>query len=245
MPKVLTDYIKHNGFDALANKLSIVSKRHTKYPNLVLLKYHMLESPMEHPVVQKCRGIILDEADNWRVVSYGYDKFFNQGGAHAAEIDWSTAKVFDKLDGSIMTLYHYDGEWQVASSGVPDATGQMMGSTITFHDLFWQVWNALNYHLPKDTDCCYMFELMTPYNRVVVEHKTSDIVLHGVRRLTDERELNPIVEGHLNNWHTVKVLSLESWDEVLAATTELDPMDAEGYVVCDANYNRQKVSLGR
>lgn len=237
----IVEYIKQNGLDALSENLGIKVKRHKDFNNLVLLKYDQLNSPNAHPVVVECRGIILDEANDWAVVSYPYNRFFNYGEGHAADIDWSSARVYEKLDGSLMTLYYYAGEWRVASSGRPDACGEVMGTTTTFSELFWKVWNQLDYQLPTDTDCCYMFEMMTPHNRVVVRHPMSRIVLHGGRCLSDFRELNPVVEARRYGWECVQIHQLQSWDDIMAAAKELDPMESEGYVVCDANYNRVKV----
>src|SRR5689334_3182288 len=59
------------------------------------------------------------------------------GEKWADEIDWATATVYEKLDGSLVTLYwcaaprchphittsRYEQEWNVSSSGVPDASG--------------------------------------------------------------------------------------------------------------------------
>jgi len=242
MAKILVDYIKNNGLEALEKNYHIHIKRHKTYDNLVLLKYNQIESPLGVPVVQKCRGIILDEANDWRVVSYPYDKFFNQQEGHAAQIDWDTARVYEKLDGSIITLYWYDGEWRIASSGLPDASGEVMGTDTTFAGLFWKVWDKLGYTTDHaDKGCCYMFELMTPYNRIVVRHKTSNIVLHGCRRMSDLGELNPVVEAHHNGWECVKIHPLQNWDEIIECAKTLDPMESEGYVVCDANYNRVKL----
>lgn len=60
---------------------------------------------MKEPIVQECRGLILDEAEGWRVVCMPYKKFFNFGEDCCADIDWSTAKVQEKLDGSLISLY--------------------------------------------------------------------------------------------------------------------------------------------
>jgi hypothetical protein len=197
---------------------------------------------MKEKIVQQCRGIILDANDNWRVVSYPYDKFFNYDEPNAVEVDWNTVRIYEKLDGSLMTLYHYDGQWHVASSGLADASGEVMGRPdLTFADLFWKVWRELDYNLPKDTGVCYIFELMTPFNRIVVRHLTNRLVFHGARRLSDLRELSPIVEGHLNGWETVSVFPLDSWEEIISASESLDPMKGEGFVIADANYNRVKV----
>lgn len=242
MVDVLLDYIRTNGLDKLTEKLAIKVKRHKEFNNLVLLKYNQLDSPMGNPVVQKCRGIILDEDADWNIVSYPYDKFFNHGEGHAADIDWSTARVYEKLDGSLMTLYYYDSKWRIASSGMPDASGTMLGTDTTFEDLFWKTWKSLEYQLPIDKAlCCYMFELMTPFNRVVVRHKESRIVLHGARCMGTLQELNPVVVAHQNEWECSKIHSLESWDDIIEASRELDPMESEGYVVCDTDYNRVKV----
>jgi len=241
MADLVQEFLRNNSVERLESRFNIKSKRHKQYPNLTLFKYDQLNSPMGSPLVQQCRGLILDEDDDWAVVSYPYDKFFNYGEGHADEIDWSTARVYEKLDGSLMTLYYYDKHWHVASSGMPDAGGEVMGTTTTFRDLFWKTWKDLRYQLPRDKNYCFMFEMMTPYNRIVVRHKESRIVLHGARRLTDFRELNPVVEAHHNGWECVPIYPLGSWDDIELAARELDPMESEGYVVCDAQYNRVKV----
>jgi hypothetical protein len=104
-------------------RFAVRAKRHGKHSNLVQLKYSQIGSPMHEPIVQECRGLVLDEAERWRVVCRAYDKFFNIGEPNATEIDWPAARVYEKLDGSLMTLYRYGGAWHVASSGVPDASG--------------------------------------------------------------------------------------------------------------------------
>ena len=39
------------------------------------------------------------------------------------KINWKTARVYEKIDGSLMTLYFYDNKWIISSSGKPDADG--------------------------------------------------------------------------------------------------------------------------
>lgn len=114
--------------DDLLREHGIKSRRHSKHENLVLLKYNQVESDFRKPIVRECRGLVLDEADDWRVVCRAFDKFFNYGEPGAAEIDWGTARVQEKLDGSLTTLYSYAGRWHVATSGSPDAAGDVHGS---------------------------------------------------------------------------------------------------------------------
>lgn len=234
-------FIEAHGLAMLVERYHIAAKRHPRYPNLVFLKYDQIESPMAEPICQECRGLILDEADGWRVVSYPFRKFFNYGEGHAPAIDWRTARVYEKLDGSLMTLYWYDGAWQVASNGTPDAGGDVWGHSGTFAHLFWQVWYRQWYWTPSDQSLCYMFELMTPHNRVVVPHSASRLVCIGARDVRDGREVRPEDLGRTYGWEFVKSYPFYSIDDCLAAARALNPMQSEGYVVCDASFNRVKV----
>ena len=244
----LQKFLQTNKPEEMTAKYGVAVKRHPKYPNLVLFKYSQIESPMGEKIVQECRGIILDESKNWSVVSYPYNKFFNHGEGHAAPIDWASARVFEKVDGSLMTLYWYDNQWQVASSGSPDAGGEVYGTNISFKDLFWKVWNELGYKFPDGAwmDLCFMFELCTPYNKIVVQHTKNRIVFHGGRYLIPEEYKELPYNGILgmsmaHGWEVVKSYPLGNIDDVLKTLESIPPTEGEGYVVCDANFNRIKV----
>jgi len=75
----LVEFLRREGIDAVKTKFSVATCRHKKHPHLVLFKYDQINSPFNSKVVKNCRGIILDESDDWRIVSYPYDKFFNVG----------------------------------------------------------------------------------------------------------------------------------------------------------------------
>lgn len=236
-------FIREHGLSSLTDRFAIIAKRHGEFPNLVFLKYNQIESPMAEPVVQECRGLILDEADDWRVVSFPFRKFFNYGEGHAAAIDWQTASVYEKLDGSLMTLYWYRGEWRVASNGLPDASGSVYGHDGTFADLFWETWNHMGLELPP-AQCraeCFMFELMTPHNRVVVPHTESKLVCIGGRNLATLAERNAIYLGGVFDWPLVRSLPIRTVADCVAAAEAINPMESEGFVVCDGNFNRVKV----
>ena len=104
----LQQYLREHGLEKLIADYSIKAVTHKQYPHLISLKYSQIDSPMGEKIVQQCRGIVLDRSNNWEIVSYPYDKFFNYGEGngevfYSAAIDWSTAKVYEKLDGSLMT----------------------------------------------------------------------------------------------------------------------------------------------
>jgi hypothetical protein len=215
--------------------------------HLVSLKYDMIESDFSLPLVRECRGLVLDESDNWAVVARPFDKFFNLGESKAATIDWTTAKVQEKLDGSLILLYYYAPweAWLVGTSGTPDASGTVSGADFTFEQLFWRVFMDLGYQLPdpeRAKEWCFMFELCTAYNRVVVRHERQRLVLLGARR-KDGLEVDAPFANHFLDlmYEEVRQFRLHREHEVISTLATMNPVKQEGYVVCDAQFNRVKV----
>ncbi len=228
----------------LEQRFAIKARRHGEFPNLVLLKYDQIESPFREEIVQDCRGIILDERDNWAVVCMTYRKFFNLGETHAAALDWSTAAVYEKLDGSLIQLYYYAGDWRVATSGTPDANCQVGDfATTTFESLFWKTAYERGHFQrePLDPGYCYAFELCTPLNRVVVHHDKPEIWLHGVRRLDSLQEESPGRHAPILGVPLARTFPLQTAFGCGQAATRLNPLVQEGYVAVDGAFNRVKI----
>ena len=118
---------------------------------------------------RECRGIVLDTKKNFSVVAMAYEKFFNLHEKYfdPSNFNWSDFRVYEKLDGSICTLYYYGNEWHIASSSTPNSSGTLSGQT-TQSQLFWQIWKELNYKLPSDTNLCYTFELMSKDHVIII-----------------------------------------------------------------------------
>jgi len=231
-------YLRDGGkLEDLTANYGISCTRHNKYNNLILFKYDQINSPPAHPLVVNARGLILDENDNWRVICARFNRFFNYGEGHAAQIDWTTARVQEKVDGTLMTLYHYDGKWHVATSGMPDASGQCGDWQFSFAELFWKTFNEMGLSVPKNTDYCPSFELTSQFNRVVVPHKDARLTLIG---MFDRNTLNEFID-HETTYPMVKSYKLSSFDDILASFAGIDPLSQEGYVVVDGNFNRVKI----
>jgi hypothetical protein len=234
------------GLEQVIAQYSLKASRSAKYPGLVHLSY-TFDSPMNVPAVQQCRGLIIRE-DDFTIVAYPYNKFFNLHEGNAAPIDWKTACVQEKLDGSLIILWHYQGAWHVSTSGSIDASGEVNDFGFTFEELFWKTWVDLDYDLEDVfTDFTYMFELMTPYNQIVVKHPKSRIVLHGARSLkADMKEFDPefftTADAGLGyNWVRAETYPLHTVEEVLAAADKVNPKFGEGFVVSDKDFNRIKI----
>jgi hypothetical protein len=216
--------------------------------SLASLMYDPAESPMRDPLVQQCHGMVVD-VDRRRVVAWPYNKFWNHGEAGAETIDWATARVQEKLDGSLMLAYSVDGDWRVASSGHPTAGGPFGARSYTFRDAFWQVSLDLGVSVSYlDPAVTYMLELCHAPNRIVVRHERPRLVLHGARDLVSGREL-PRVELEASagaaRCEVVREFSISSIADCLAAAEALDPLQQEGFVVVDAGFHRVKVKCPR
>jgi hypothetical protein len=227
----------------LEAKYAISMRRGIKHPNACSFKYSQIESPFAEPIVRQCRGIVLDEADNWRCVSRAFDKFFNHGEGLAADINWQTARVQEKVDGSLCSLYWYAGAWHCATTGTPDGAGEVNGFGVSFSDLFFRTFDESDLELPPDDPgVCLFFELTSPMNRVVVRHDKASLTLLGGRDLRTMQELSvhDAESLYMRGARKVREYSLHGWDDIVATFLTMDPLVQEGYVVVDSRFNRVK-----
>ena len=86
----------------------------------------------------------------------------------------------------------------------------------------------------------YMFELTSPFNKVVVTWHETQLNFLGVRNNTTLQETYFTDHPLKDKFNTPKVFPLTSLDECMKAASELD-VNEEGYVVCDSHFNRVKV----
>jgi RNA ligase len=231
-------YLLENSLKKLTEDYAIKVKRHSRYPNLVNFCYSQIESPTYHPIVKECRGLILDESNSWQVVAYPFSRFYNYSQPGTEYIDWQTTVTYEKLDGSLIVLANYRG-WLISTKGSPDASGQVGDFNFTFNELAWDTFRKEGYLLSElNKNYTYCFELTSPYNKVVVPYSDCQLTLIGVRDNITFKEL-PI--DKFPEFRLCKQYPLNSWESILSSLEKLSGQHNEGYVVCDANFNRVKV----
>ena len=242
----IVEYINEHG---LAKALSVFRLKTRVYEHKILIKYDQLASPMGEREVQECRGLIL-ERNTWKVMSLPFYKFFNSAEGHAATIDWDTAHILEKLDGTMIHTYYdwHKDTWFAATSGTGEGEGEVNNKLgTTFNELFWKTVKDKYDLTPSDLvkDYVYVFELTTPYNIVVKPHGESSATLLTVRDRTNLQEFDykslrnlaiglgvPLVMSFdLNDGNVGRLLR----------TFENMVWYDEGYVVVDGNFNRIKV----
>lgn len=217
--------------------------------NLVLLKYDQLNSDLGNDIVQECRGLILD-SDTFDIVSYPFNKFFNYGEVHAAGIDWGSAYVTQKLDGSIIKIVRLGYDFLISTNGCIDAykcgLPNDFGSPYeNFGELVMEGFKHYGIYISDFPTLfaegfTYIFELTSPWNQVVVKFEETKMNLIGVRDNNTCQEIFYKDHPLANVFNTPKIYPIKSIEDCVQAAKEL-PENNEGYVVCDKDFNRIKV----
>ena len=235
-------FIKHNP-DNWEQDLNNHLIRTSHTGNLVCLKY-ATEADFSDPLVCEARGIIIDVAHQM-VVCRPFDKFFNVQEQYAADIDWNTARVLQKIDGSLIKLYWYNGKWVFATSSTCDAREASVAGykNITYHDV---IARADNYgKIPfddLDKRCTYLFELVSPMTQVVIRYDKTTLYYLTARDNGTGEEKDYELEG----FRKPESFPLKTIDECLEAAVELnkdreEELTDEGFVVVDGKHNRIKI----
>lgn len=213
---------------------------------LIMLKYSQIESDFNIKLVRECRGLILDE-ETLEVVSFSFMKFGNAGESYCPDIDWKSASVLTKVDGSLIKIVLIGDDLLISTNGTIDAFKAPVAEQIgcrykSFGELVRHVLDK-KLMIPHDfvEGVTYMFELVSPYTRVVVPHKDIDMYFLGERDNTTFQEKLPYDDSYMSSFFKVpEKFDLHSVDECLAATKQM-PWDEEGYVVVDKDFNRVKI----
>jgi len=202
-----------------------------------LLVYSQYDSDFGVPIVRECRGVIFRNDQDFRPVCVPFFKFGNYGEGYCPDIDWESARVQEKVDGSIIKCWHDNG-WHVSTKGMIDARRAHLNDDTdrSYQELFDEAApkSGLNFDV-LDSDCTYMFELIGPDNRVIVPYSESKLIHIGTRNNKTLREFDVDI-----GIEKPKQYPFHSVDECVTAAKAL-PFNEEGYVVVDKFWNRVKI----
>jgi len=254
----LFDYIKDKPFDQIKTELEgePLNIKVNEKGNLYICKYSQIDSDFSYRVVRQCRGIILEKDTN-KIIAYPFDKFFNLAEPNAEKVNFGLSSIQEKVDGSIIKVYHYENSWRIATNGTIDAkdaetVDPLTGKSANFFDLFHEGIEEQGITFPELTKqmtegFTYIFELVHPITRIVVKYEKPGVYLIGIRNNKTMKEIDTFDK---NNEQVKKITSLGikqpktfsfiSQEEMLAAA-EILGANEEGYVVRDPEFKRVKV----
>jgi len=239
--RFLTEH-PHNWQALLEADFGIRSKLHGSY---AIFNYSHTSSFAE-PIVQEARGIILD-TETLDVVCWPFRKFGNHTESYADTIDWASARVLEKVDGSIIKLWydHRADRWQFSTNGMIRADEAPLEESVrgNFGDL---IRSACNYgSIPFDAldrSCTYIFELVSPQTQVVVPYDTTALYHIGTRSNVTGQEFD--VDIGIRKPASYPIASLQQCMDAAIALNSGDTVTAEGFVVVDGAFVVTLFTLG-
>ena len=162
------------------------------------------------------RGLILDPEAK-RIAATPFPKFFN-AGERRGDIPDLPFEAFEKLDGSLIILFHHDGAWRTATKGSFDSEQAR--------------WAAGRIPAGLRPGTTYLAEAIYPENRMVVRYPDSALVLLAAYDETGrELSYDAILDtAAALGWRAATRHAFASMHELMRHTAGL-PRDTEGYVV--------------
>lgn len=215
----------------------------------ILFKYNQISSDFNEEICKEARGLILDSTDNFKAVRMAFKKFFNLGESFAAQIDWNTAVSDEKIDGSLMSVWFARGKWHLSTNSVIDAFKAELGGVNpykNFGELFESVlplsWFENNIS-NRIAHMCYTFELVSPYNKVVINYPKTKVYLLSIRNMNTlvEYPLDEIAEFAKRFSLTMPQFYYMNDEDGFRRLVEQMPEGHEGIVVRDAAGQRVKI----
>jgi RNA ligase len=219
-----------NPYD-LAHELEAGFVRMRQHPHdegLFILNYTEKAQYDKHwnDVTRQCRGLIArtdETGEDAVVLARPFDKFFNYGEYEEGILNLDAAvDVTDKMDGSLGILYPGPDGWAIATRGSFESE-QAIHATKLLREKYPDF-------APLSTSVTYLFEIVYPENRIVLDYgDADDLFLLGLRN-NATGQITPANMPWVWNWEgpTTQSMPYSTLAEALAAPPR---KNAEGLVV--------------
>lgn len=168
-------------------------------------------------ITVQCRGLILDAEG--KVVAKPFKKFFNYEEylRENKEIPHESFEVYEKYDGSLGILYWVEGEPRLATRGSFVSEQAIKGTEIL---------NQKFKSYPFDKKYTYLFEIIYPENRIVLDYKgKKDLILLAVIETDTGKELP------LQNFSDLGIAKKYDGIKDISILRENQELNREGYVI--------------
>ncbi len=180
------------------------------------------------------------------IVCRGFDKFFNYSELYADDIDWKTARVQEKIDGSIVKMYRYGNIWHWATNRTIDVEDALLPPGFPVRSFMDIIRMTPEYEtLTKiadtlDGECTYIFELTSPYNRIIIPYRTPALFHIGTRNNRTGIESPCLLPVRRPKEYALRTLN-DCMKAAAELNTESGDVEHEGFVVVDGRFKRVKI----
>jgi hypothetical protein len=210
-------------------------------------------TPLDSEIGKEARALFL-QLKTWFVVGKSIGGFLDAHNVNANQVfekfNWSEAKAYEKYDGCLVVLYFYKDEWRLGTRFSTDGKCNVFSpnsgesnfhwidvfkNTLVEYGMQWEYFITL-----LDVYKYYTFELCTPWNRNTVIYPNSLIKLLAIVDSLTLLEEDP-KEAKLKVFEPKFEIVNNLQDVFDLISKNDDPLENEGYVVVDKNFNRIKV----
>jgi RNA ligase len=162
-----------------------------------------------------------------------------------SEFIWDDqTRIVEKIDGSMILLYWYVGEWHI------NTRGSFGNGELNFTGKSWSewVWQLLDIKVVNELDkkSTYVMEFVSPYNKIVKHYSQPKLYLltvinneSGVELLhEDTTKIAAMLKVDRPKFYQLENVAAAS--EFLVKNSHIDPT-FEGFVLIDSNWRRLKL----
>lgn len=245
----VVNFLHANSLEQLKSQYSIKVKEYAE-ERLIVLNYTVFSSETD-PIVKECRSLILTIPD-YRIVSRSFDRFLNYN-----EISGDGADVYgggecyakEKIDGSLIKFYEFNGRWWVSTRGMAFAEGEINKTTgtaapVTYKQAAYEALDISNddefqkfcHNYKLNGSYTYILELTGKDNRIITEYNPEkyELWLLGIRRNDATGEYMDLDTSELPNElvKKPKVFSFPSMADCVSQANKLTDLQ-EGFVICN------------
>lgn len=226
----LIDTINSEGLVNVVTRLFLKNKAYDD-ERVFVLNYHQTKSPKEG-IANECRGIILQEQPDYsyKIICRPFDRFFNIG---AVPYDFTDISVYEKLDGSLIKIYFFNNNWQIATRGSAFGENEQSILKKSFKSLAINAFGLSNNDefqasmVDMRQDLTYCLEYISPDNLILTKYDRAGMVFLAARHTESG---DPIEITSFPNATLPKIYPLNTHDECTIALETLKE-DEEGFVI--------------
>lgn len=238
---ILTNSQRKELNDLVSNNL-VKGRKHPTLPLTVYkyskelqykIKFDLNDNYREKPddfkwttLLSMCRGLVIEDETN-KIIAKGFSKFFN-ASEHGFEHIQNRMKrlkynIYEKLDGSLIVLFNYNGEWVNSTNGSFDSEQSILSKKLLTDEML----NTL------DKDYIYLLEYISPLNKIVINYEAEELILLAIlNRKNNFSEIS--LDSELNKSCFKKVEKVKIKENLLSnlqSITFLNVPNKEGFVI--------------
>jgi RNA ligase len=182
-------------------------------------------------ITLNCRGLVLDNDGN--VIAKPFPKFFNYEELKPENIPNENFVVYEKMDGSLGIVFHYNDEWHVATRG-----SFQSDQAIKAKKILDTKYNVSSLRKTRT----YLFEIIYPENRIVVDYGNDEklVLLAVIDTESGEEIPNSTLFFMVEDGWDV-VTTYKTWGEDWETLKKEISNDNEGYVIRFSGGMRMKI----